>query len=240
MSTSGATKLTATREDELPLFALIDRIRGSEDVIRARVEARRDELAKETGLQGRLLADALADELVAEAKLRAALIGAVLALPFTLPLVGFWGTLAITVLGSAIWQLGVQVELVYALATAYRSPLSSERLRPTAFWLVQLSNYDDLRGRALDLGVRLTVRKLVEKLIAVGLTRAFEATAHSMMMVRMMGRLPPEPWYVRATRYIGVPVLFYFGWTATGGVGDRAVEFFQEEAGLALIEGGQA
>jgi hypothetical protein len=225
--------------DDLPLLRVIDRIRASEEEIRARVEARRARLA-ERGLTGRMLADELAAELVDEARWRAATIGATSALPFTIPVLGFWGTLLFTVVGAALWQLAIEVELVYALAIAYGVRLEPERMRLVSFWLVQLTNYDDLRGRALTIGVRLTVRKLVEKLIAVGMTRAFEATAHSVAIVRMMGRVPVEPWYVRATQFLGVPLLLYFGWKSASGVGERATAYFQEEAGLAVIEGGRS
>lgn len=201
------------------------------------MEERRARLARTTGLSGRALADLVADELIGETKVRAALIGAALALPFTLPLLGFWGTLLVTVIGAALLQLAAEVELVFALAHVYSSRLEPEKLRLTAFWLVQLRHYEDLRERALSLGVRLTVRKLIEKLIAVGLARAFEATAHQVMMARMMGRAPAEPWPVRATRYLGVPVLFYFGWRSAAGVGARAKAYFQEETPLSPTPG---
>ncbi len=70
----------------------------------------------------------------------------------------------------------------------------------------------------------------MQKRIAVGRTRAYAATAQSLMMARMMGRVPNARWYVRATAYIGVPVLFYFGWKSSGEVGKRALAYFREEA----------
>lgn len=185
-------------------------------------------LRARTGVDGRALADALAQDLIDDARLKAALIGAGAALPITLPLIGFWGTLIATIGIAAVWQLAIEVELVYALSYTYDARISAERLRLVAFWLVQLTNYDDLRERALTIGVRLTVRKLVEKLLAVGLGRAFEATASSMMMVRAAGGVANQPLYVRATQYLGVPLLFYFGWQSTTAVGERARAFFTE------------
>lgn len=226
-------------EDNFPLLRVIDAVRADESRIREKVELRRRLLATETGLSGRALTEALAEDLILDAKLRSASIGAGFALPWTIPFVGFWGTLAFTVLGAALWQTANEVELVYELAYVYGTRLDSERLRLTSFWLVQLTNYDDLRERALTTGVSLTVRKLTQKLIAVGLMRAYGATAHSLMMARMMGGVPSQPWYVRATEYIGVPVLFYFGWKSTNGVGKRAVDYFREEVGFELIEGGR-
>lgn len=221
---------TPSAEDRAqPLLRLIDTIRASEEQIRARVEARRAEIASRTGLTGLELRQALVDELIGNAKWRAAGVGAVAALPVTLPLLGFWGSLVFTVVGAALLQLAMEVELVIALSFAYEADLPPERLRMIAFWLVRLTNYDDLRSRALTLGVRLTVRKLVEKLLAVGLARAFEATAHEVMMARMMGRAPGESWPVRATRYLGVPLLFYFGWQSAAGVGERARAWFEGE-----------
>lgn len=222
--------LTSAEDRATPLLAIIDRIRASEEQIHARVGARRAELATRTGLSGAALRQALAQELILEAKWRAAGVGAVAALPVTLPLLGFWGSLVFTVIGAALLQLALEVELVIALAFAYEADLSGDRLRMLAFWLVRLTNYDDLRTRALTLGVRLTVRKLVEKLLAVGLARAFEATAHEVMMARMMGRATGESWPVRATRYLGVPLLFYFGWQSAAGVGERARAWFEGEA----------
>ena len=225
-------------EDNFPLLRVIDAVRADESRIEEKVELRRGLLAEASGLSGRALADALARELIQDAKLRSATIGAGFALPWAIPVSGFWGTLAFNVLGAALWQTANEVELVYELGYVYRTRLDSARLRMTSFWLVHLTNYDDLRGRALDVGVNLTVRKLVQKLISVGLARAYGATAHSVMMARMMGGSPSQPWYVRATEYIGVPVLFYFGWKSTSGVGERASAYFQEEVGLELIEGG--
>lgn len=218
----------SAREDEFPLFGLIDAVRASDQTIRARVEERRRSIQSRTGLEDRALADALAYELIEDARLRSALVGAGAALPFTIPVLGFWGTMFVTIAAAALWQLAIEVELVYALAYAYGVRMDPERLRLVAFWVVHLTNFDDLRERALTIGVRLTVRKLVEKLLSVGLARAFEATAQSVMMARMMGRIPVEPWYVSATKYLGVPLLFYFGWQSTGGVGDRARAYFSE------------
>jgi hypothetical protein len=211
---------------------VIDAVRADHGRIREKVALRRRLLGEQTGLAGRALTEALAEELVEDATLRAAAIGAGFALPWALPVIGLWGTTLFTVVGAAFWQLVNEVELVYELAEVYGSRLEPERLRMTSFWLVQLTNYDDLRGRAMTTGVRLTVRKLVQKLVAVGLMRAYGATAHSLMLARMMGRAPTQPWYARATEYIGVPVLFYFGWKGTAGVGRRALDYFREEAGF--------
>lgn len=205
-----------------------------------KVALRRRLLGEQTGLSGRALADELARELIQDAKLRSAVIGAGFALPWAIPVIGFWGSLAFTIIGAAIWQLANEVELVYELAEVYGSRLDAAQLRMTSFWLVQLTNFDDLRGRAMDIGVNLTVRKLVQKLISVGLARAYGATAHSLMMARAVGGTPTQPWYLRATEYIGVPVLFYFGWKSTSGVGQRASEYFREEVGFQVIEGGAA
>lgn len=227
-------------EDDFPLLRLIDAVRADAPRIEEKVALRRRLLAEQTGLAGRALSDQLARELIGDAKLRSAAIGAGFALPWTIPFVGFWGTLVLTIAGAALWQTANEVELVYELAHVYGSRLPPDRLRMVSFWLVQLTNYDDLRERALTIGVRLTVRTLVQKLIAVGLTRALSATAQTLMMARMMGGVPTQPWYVRATEYLGVPVLFYFGWTSTRAVGARALDYFLEEAGLELIEGGKA
>ena len=229
-----------TDEDNFPLLHLIDAVRADEWRIAEKVAMRRRLLAEQTGLAGGALTEALANELILDAKLRSASIGAGFALPWAIPFIGFWGSLAFTVLAAALWQTANEVELVYELGYVYGTRLESTRLRLTAFWLVQLTNYDDLRERALSTGVSLTVRKLTQKLVAVGLMRAYGATAHSLMMARMMGGAPTQPWYVRATEYLGVPVLFYFGWKSTSAVGKRAVEYFREEQGFELILGGQS
>lgn len=221
-------------ERDLPLFRVIDGVREDEGTITARVEARRAELEAETGLTGRPLADRLARELVERHAVRSAAIGAGAALPWTMPIIGRLGSMAVTVLGGALWQLANEVELTYAIAAAYRTRLGSERLRVVCFWLVRLSNYDELRERALTMGVRLTVRKLVEKLVVVGLTRAFAATAMPMMMGHMGAQAATSQaaWYTRAVPYVGVPVLAYLGWRSTQGVGERAIAYFSDEATL--------
>ncbi len=226
-------------EENFPLLRLIDATRADEARIAEKVALRRHLLAEQTGLSGRALTEELATELIEDAKLRSAAIGAGFALPWTIPLVGFWGSMALTVLGAALWQTTNEVELVYELGYAYGTALSPEQKRVTAFWLVQLTNYDDLRQRALTTGVNLTVRKLVQKLVAVGLMRAYAASAHTVMVARMVGGKPSQPWYVRATEYLGVPVLFYFGWKSTSGVAKRAVAYFREEVGFEVIEGGR-
>ena len=211
---------------------MIDGVRQSEGAIVARVEERRAALAEKTGLSGRALADRLAEELVEDAALRSALIGAGAALPVSLPLIGPWGSLLLAVSGGALLQTATEVELAYAVAAAYRTRLSSEKLRMVSFWLVQLSNYDELSTRAVKIGVRVTVRKLVEKLVAVGLVRALGATAPGMMMTGMMGRAAaaaPAPWYVRATGLLGVPVLACLAWRSAHDVGGRAIAYFSEE-----------
>jgi hypothetical protein len=218
------------REGEFPLFRVIDGVRANEGAIVARIEERRAALAARTGLSGRALADALARELVDDAAVRSALIGATAALPFSLPLIGPWISLFVAVVGGALLQLANEVDLVYQVAAAYRTRLSSERLRMVAFWLVRLTNYDDLQHKAMALGVRVTVRKLTEKLVAVGLARAIGATAPGMMAGMMRGAAAaPVPWYVRATAYLGVPVITVLGYRSTQAVGQRAIAYFSEE-----------
>lgn len=224
--------MQGVREREFPLFRVIDGVRESEGAIVARVEERRARLAAETGLTGRALADELAEELVAAAALRSALIGAGAALPISLPLLGPWVSLALALASGALLQVATEVELVYALAATYRARLDPEELRTVAFWLVRLTNFDDLQQKALTLGVRVTVRKLVEKLVAVGLARAVGATATGVVAGMMMSRaslVTPQPWYVQATRFLGVPVLAGLGWKGTRGVGQRAIAYFGEE-----------
>ena len=216
------------RVDELPLFRVIDGVRADEGRIVARVEVLRAQLAEKTGLQGRALAHAFARELVDEAAFKSASIGAVAALPWSLPVVGTVGSILITVLGSALWQLANEVEMTYAVAMAYRSQIPPDELRLVSFWLVRLTNYDDLRSRALTLGVRLTLRKLIEKLVAIGLTRAFAATAPSMMMAGMMRGAEVAPSYVQAVSFLGVPVLALLSWRSAQATGERAIEYFSE------------
>jgi hypothetical protein len=216
-------------ERKFPLLRVIEGVREDEGKIVARVEERRAALAEQTGLRGRELADALARQLVDEHALRSAAIGAGAALPWSFPLLGPVGTTLFTVLGGAMLQLANEVELCYAIGATYRTRLSSERLRLVAFWLVRLTNFDELRAKALTMGVRLTTRKLVEKLIAIGLTRAFAATAMPAMMQGMgIAATQTAPWYVRAVPYLGVPALGYLGWRSTQGVGERAIAYFSE------------
>jgi hypothetical protein len=216
------------REHEFPLFRVIDAVRSSEEAIVTQVEERRARLAERTGSSGQALADALARELIDDAALRSALLGAGAALPIPLPFIGPWASLVLAVVTGAFLQVANDVELVYQIAAAYRTRLSSERLRLVAFWLVRLTNYDELQEKALAIGVRVTVRKLTEKLIAVGLARAVGATATGLMVTRVAGNLP-APWYVRATAWLGVPVLAVLGWRGTRSVGERATAYFSEE-----------
>jgi hypothetical protein len=231
MKDEGVVGVRDPREGEFPLFRVIEGVRASEGVLVARVEQRRAQLGEQTGLSGRALADALAQQLVEEASVRSALIGATSALPLSLPLLGPWASLVLAVSAGAFFQLAGEVELVYQLAAVYRTRLSPARLRMVAFWLVRLTNYEDLRQKALALGVRVTVRKLVEKLVAVGLARAVGATAQGVMTSAVVRgtAAAPLPWYVRATAYLGVPVIAALGWQGTRAVGQRALAYFSEE-----------
>lgn len=217
------------RRGEFPLFRVIDGVRESEGAIVARVEARRRTLAAQTGLTGLALAEKLAEELIDEAALKSGLIGGAAALPIVVPFLGVWVSLVLALATGALFQLANEVELVYAIAAAYRTRLPPERLRNVTFWIVRLSNYEDLRTKALAMGVRVTVRKLVEKLIAVGISRAVGATAVGMMAGMGIARAPRNPWYIQATKYIAVPVLAVLGWKNTRGVGERAMAYFSEE-----------
>lgn len=219
------------REAEFPLLRVIDGVREAEGSIVARIEQRRASLAASTGLTGRALADRLAGELVDDAALRSGLIGAGAALPWTLPLLGPWVSLALALGAGALFQVATEVELVYGIAAVYRTRLPPDKLRMVAFWLVRLSNYDDLSARALTMGVRVSVRKLVEKLVAVGLARAVGATATGMMAMggARAAANAPAPWYIRATSLLGVPVLACLGWRSTRAVGGRAIAYFGEE-----------
>ncbi len=212
------------------MFRLIEGFRESESKISARVEEHRARLAAETGLTGRALADRLAREVIDQAALTSMLISAGAALPLALPLLGPWVSTAVTVLTGAVLQTANELTLCYALAATYRVHLPAERMRMAAFWLVKLTNYEDVRERALTMGVRLTVRKLVEKLIVVALARAVATTAGNVMQGMMVRSTTtaPAPWYVRATGFAAVPVLAWLSWRSTQGVGTRAREYFAD------------
>jgi hypothetical protein len=222
--------MASSATSQFPLFRVIDGVRESEGAIVARVEQRRAKLAEETGLTGLALAEKLADELTDEAALKSALIGGAAALPISIPFLGPWISLGIALASGALFQVATEVELVYAVAAAYRTGLPPERLREVSFWLVRLSNFDDLQSKALAMGLRVTVRKLVEKLVAVGLSRALAATATGMMAGMMVQpAAAATPWYIRATKLLGVPVLAVLGWKSTRAVGERAMAYFAEE-----------
>lgn len=230
---------TDAQPAEFPLFRLIDSIRRGEDAIVEGVERRRERLAAETGLRGLALAERVARELTEEAALKSALIGGAAALPFTLPFLGFLPSVVLTVSLGALLQVANEVELVLAIGAAYRTRIPPERLRIVAFWLVRLSNFDELQTRAMTLGVRVTVRKLIEKLVAIGVTRAVEATAVGMMGGAMVQRASDagSPWYVRAIAFAGVPVLAWLGWRGTAATGERAIAYFAEELALGADAG---
>jgi len=213
-------------DHESAFFRAMDWLRASADQIEAAVERRRAEVAARTGLADRELADALANELILLAAEKSALIAAGVAMPLSLPLLGPILTTLLVVPAGAFWVTINETELCYALACAYRVRMPEEKLRLASFWLVRLSNYDDLRAKALRMGVTLTVRKLVEKLIAAGLARAI-ATGGARMMMRMMGSAA-TPWYVKATAFLGVPVLTVLAWRDTLSVGQRALEYFAD------------
>jgi len=79
-------------------------------------------------------------------------------MPLSLPLLGPILTTLLVVPAGAFWITLNEIELCYALACAYRVRMPEEELRLASFWLARLSNFDDLRAKALTVGVRLTVR----------------------------------------------------------------------------------
>ena len=95
---------------------------------------------------------------------------------------------------------------------------------------MRLPNYDELEASALRVGERLTVRKVVEKLVATSLTRAFASSAR--VMAGAMGD-SLTPWYAKAVSFLGVPVLAVLAWRSTRSVGERAVAYFGEIEGVA-------
>lgn len=206
----------AVTEPDLALFQLIDAIRADPDAIAARVAAVTSRFPERARA---------ARELVEDAALRSALVNAGSALPGSLPVVGPVGTFAIALFGSALWQLAIEVELVYALAHLYGSKDDPERQRMVAFWLVRLTNFDELRELALQMGVTVTVKKLIEKLLAIGLARGIAAVAGMVGGARALSAFTPT-----VVAWLAVPVVGVLGWRSTTGVGERAISWFEESA----------
>lgn len=223
---SSSASVDGFSADEPPLLRIIDAMHSSERDIVGEVATLRAEIAARTGLTGPELRSELAREIIDRAAEKSALIAAGAALPLSLPGLGPLLTTLLVVPSGVVWVSANEVALCYALACACEVDTEWKRLRLVNYWLVRMSNYDELQAKALTVGVRLTVRKVIEKLVAASLTRAF-ASSSARMMAGMMGP-SLTPWYASAASFLGVPVLTVLAWRSTQSVGQRAIAYFDE------------
>jgi hypothetical protein len=157
--------------EEPALVKLVDALRRPEARIFARVAARRERLRAVRGIEGEALRDVLVGELIQEHALLSAGMNTLTALPFTLPVVGPWGTMAAAVLSTVAVDLALQTELVYSLAAALDAPLRGEALRLEAWRLVRFSSRREVGEAAWTLGKRIMIKRLAEKLLVQGAAR---------------------------------------------------------------------
>ena len=189
---------------------------------RARVAAQGSEVVVE---------DAVARELIEDAALTVALLNAVSAVPGALPLVGPVGTLALSVVGAAGAQLAVEVRLVRALAVHLGVVLPDDASRDIVLAVVRGGRSTSKPSWALELGGRLVVKKLAEKLLGAGLARA--AAAGTFVLT---GRSRVDASGAAALAgWIAVPLVAVLSWRGTIEVGERALAFCYEARDAAAV-----
>jgi len=197
--------------------------------IEAQVAAARDHVAargSDTAIE-----DAAARELIEDAALTVALLNAASAIPGSLPLVGPVGTLALSVAGAAGAQLAVEVRLVRALAVHLGVALPDEAAREVILTVVRGGRSTSKRAWALELGGRLVVKKLAEKLLGAGLARAAAAGTYVLTGRRRIDASASAS----LAGWIAVPLVAVLSWRGTIEVGERALAFCYEAREAAAV-----
>lgn len=200
---------------------ILDQISKDEEEIRARIVQKRRVLGiPET--QSKPLIKRCVDSAV----IRSAGAGVASALPITLPVIGAIPTFLGVVTANTLYTYKNEIELCYSIAFATNTPLRGEELKHRVFWIVGLSNIDEVKRQAREIGVKITLKTLVQKLAVASASRGLAHFIHcgigEAIGLSAMTNIPKTLGF-----FIGAPIGGYFGYRSTRGVAERAVEFFK-------------
>ncbi|MBI4403777.1 MAG: hypothetical protein HY537_06435 [Deltaproteobacteria bacterium] len=205
------------------LIKIVDHMKAAEGVLRDRVEKKRKGLL-EKGISEADVSKQLVRGYVHAALIRSTGAGVVTALPWNLPIVGAIPTFLLAVGAHSLYVFKNELELCYLVAFSSGSTLNGEALKHRAFWLVGLSDYQEVKKRAKKLGVRIALKKLVEKLAVSSASRGL---GHFFIcgFAESMGITLDK----RIGFFVGAPIGGFYGYRSTLGVAERATEYFQSK-----------
>lgn len=198
---------------------VLEGLQRDEDLLKKKVEDRRQKLIAQ-GVSKDQIAKKLSRHLVEGAVFRSTTSGVASALPVTLPVIGAIPTFAIVVSANTLYTFKNELELCYLIAYANGTELSSEALQHRAFWLVGLSNFDEVKKQARALGVKVTLKKLVEKLAVTSASRGLAHFLHCGIGASVA---------INAGTFgflAGAPISGFYGYRSTTKVAQRAIEYF--------------
>lgn len=198
---------------------ILEGLLRDEDVLREKVHEKRRKFLAE-GISEDQVAKRLTKSYVEGAVLRSTTSGVASALPVTLPVIGAIPTFLAVVTANTLYTFKNELELCYLVAYSNNAQLEGEALQHRVFWLVGLSNVDEIKKQARSLGVKVTLKKLVEKLAVTSLSRGFAHFLHCGIGAGMGLGAGPVGFLA------GAPLSGFFGYRSTRGVAKRAVEYF--------------
>lgn len=217
--TLSETAATYTEKASTRFLEVLEGMLKDEDILRQKVATKRDKYLSE-GVAPDQVAKRLTKSYVEGAVLRSTTSGVASSLPVTLPLVGAIPTFAVVVSANTLYTFKNELELCYLVAYSNNTELEGEALQHRAFWLVGLSNLEDIKKQAKSLGVKITLKKLVEKLAVSSVSRGLAHFLHCGIGVSLgMGG-------GSFGFFVGAPISGLYGYRSTRGVAQRAVEFF--------------
>ncbi|MBI3295542.1 MAG: hypothetical protein HYZ71_12525 [Deltaproteobacteria bacterium] len=156
---------------------VLEGLQKDEDLLKEKVEKKRARFLAD-GVSENEIAKRLTKSYIEGAVLRSTTSGAASALPISIPIVGTIPSFLIVVSANTLYTFKNELELCYLIAYSNNTALDSDALKHRAFWLVGLSNYDEIKKRAKALGVKITLKKLVEKLAMLSVSRGLSMFFH--------------------------------------------------------------
>lgn len=216
---------TASYTEKISRYFLeiLEGLQKDEELLRKKVEDKRAKLSAE-GVSENELPKRLTKSYVEGGVVRSTTSGVVSSLPVNLPLIGAIPTFLVAVSANTLYTFKNELELSYLIAFSNNTELDSEALKHRVFWLVGLSNYDEIKTQAKSLGVKVTLKKLVEKLAVVSMSRGLAHVFHC-GLGRGMG-VSMQGFGKSVSFFAGAPISGFYGYRSTKKVAERAVEYF--------------
>ena len=220
------------------LIKFLEKVSNSEDHIKQKVERIRHNIEVKFGHKDKELDIAVTDRLIKNYSLSTAISGAISSLfPPSLPIIGRIGTFVTIVAADIGFLLAKQFELCFAIAFANKTKMSQEELKCMVLVLMELSNFEDIKQRAKNMGVHITFKKFIEKAVALSLERGFTHSLHHTLNRRIFISPAMASGMTRSVLQgsesvglFGVPLGIYLNFHSTRELGLRAKEYFLDSS----------